>query len=310
VNDIKPDTIECLDSAHGRAWSFYNGDSIEVMRQMPERCVDFILYSPPFSNLYTYSQSQRDMGNCVDDEEFFRHYGYLVDELYRMLRPGRLCAVHCKELVDYRVSAGRAGLRDFPGELIRAHERAGFKLHSRITIWKCPVTEMQRTKAHGLLYRTLRTDASHTRAGLPEYLLVFRRWPETDDDADYAVVEHTIGTSEEIPLDTWQKWASPVWMDINQTDVLNVEQAREDEDEKHMCPLQLDLIERAIKLWSNPGDVVLSPFGGIASEGYGALKAGRRFVGCELKPAYWKVGCRNLEEVEGVKQTSLFGFGA
>lgn len=283
--------MNVLDQETGKDWTFYNGDATEVARGLPDRSVGLAVYSPPFSQLYTYSGSCRDMGNSACDAEFIRHYEFLAREIFRVLRPGRLCAVHCKDLVDYANSEeqGHAGLRDFPGELIRCHERAGFKYHSRITIWKCPKTEMQRTKAHGLLFKQLRSDSSFSRAGLAEYVLLFRRWANESDEI--APVTHT---ERDFPLSQWQEWASPVWMDIDQTDVLNVAEARSDRDEKHMCPLQLDLIERVVRLWSNPGDVVLSPFAGIGSEGHVALRAGRKFVGIELKPEYWRQGCRNL----------------
>jgi DNA modification methylase len=285
---VKP---KVYDEAIGPGFALYNGDCAEVVKALPDRSVGLAVYSPPFSSVYTYSGSERDMGNAGSDHEFIKHYGYLLKHLYRMLRPGRVAVVHCKDLVNYANSSGRAGLRDFPGDLIRAHQKAGFTLHSRVTIWKCPVTEMQRTKAHGLLYKQLRTDSSFSRQGLAEYLLVFRRWAAECDEV--APVTHT---EADFPLDQWQQWASPVWMDIDQTNVLNVEQARSDRDEKHMCPLQLDLIERCVKLWSNPGDVVFSPFAGIGSEGYVALRAGRQFVGIELKPEYFKHAVRNVAD--------------
>jgi len=279
------------DEAIGEGWALYCGDCTEVIRGLPDASMGLAVYSPPFSSLYTYSDSERDMGNSASDAEFIEHYEFMIRELYRILRPGRLAAVHCKDLVNYQNSSGRAGLRDFPGELIRAHERAGFTFHSRVTVWKCPVTEMQRTKAHGLLYKQLRTDSSFSRQGLAEYVLLFRKWAE--EGQEIAPVTHT---EADFPLDQWQEWASPVWMNIDQTNVLNVEQARADRDEKHMCPLQLDLIERCVKLWSNPGDVVFSPFAGIGSEGYVALRAGRRYCGIELKPEYFKHAVRNVGE--------------
>lgn len=291
--------LRVIEQWHGEDYVLYNADSVELVRQLPEDSVGLSAFSPPFSSLYCYSDSPRDMGNCTDDGEFLQHYGFLAGELLRITRPGRLCAVHCKDLVDYKGSSGRAGLRDFPGDLIRVHEAAGWKYHARATVWKCPVTEMQRTKAHGLLYKQLRADSTFSRMGLAEYVLFFRKWP---DDGDAVVpVTHTELT---FPLDQWQDWASPVWMDIDQTNVLNVEQARSGEDEKHMCPLQLDLIERVVRLYSNPGDVVFSPFAGIGSEGVVALRCGRRFVGSELKPEYCKWAARNLRAAR--TQLSLF----
>ena len=300
----------CLNEWHGKNSSFYHGDCVEVARQLPDNSVDMQLYSPPFSSVYTYSDSTRDMGNCDSDAEFFDQYAHLAKELYRILRPGRLCAVHCKDLVYYKGSSGRqsAGLRDFPGDLVRAHIAAGFDLHSKVTIWKDPVIEMQRTKAHGLLWKQLRADSTISRQGCAEYLLVFRKWPRSEQEEEAVVpVTHTM---ESFPVLQWQEWASPVWMTINQTNVLNVQAAREDQDEKHMCPLQLDVIERVVKLYTNPGEVVFSPFGGIGSEGVGSLTYGRRFVGVELKESYWNTGVANLRESDEPRQVTLFGGGA
>ena len=294
-------SIRVLNQASGENWHLYNGDCVEVARALPEKSVGLSVYSPPFSNLYTYSDSERDMGNSVDDRQFLQNYAFLASEVLRITRPGRLCAVHCKDLVDYQGRDGRAGLRDFPGELIRIHEAAGWKYHSRVTVWKCPVTEMQRTKSHGLLYKQLRTDSSFSRQGLAKYVLVFRRWAAEGEEI--SPVTHT---PESFPLKQWQEWASPVWMDIDQTNVLNVAVARDDRDEKHLCPLQLDLIERCVKLWSNPGDVVFSPFAGIGSEGVETLKAGRRFVGAELKDAYFDKAIGHLRSAQAVSgQRSL-----
>lgn len=299
----------CLGEWHGKRSSMYHGDCVEVVRQLPDNSVDLILYSPPFSSVYTYSDSLRDMGNCDTDEEFIAQYSHLVNELYRVLRPGRICAVHCKDLVYYKSARGSAGLRDFPGDIVRAHTAGRFDLHSKVTIWKSPVTEMQRTKAHGLLYKQLRADSSISRQGCAEYLMVFRKWPRSEaEDAAVVPVEHPLDTADprHIPLNQWQEWASPVWMTINQTNVLNVAAARDDQDEKHMCPLQLDVIERTVKLWSNPGDVVLSPFGGIGSEGVGSLTYDRRFVGVELKESYFRRATSNLAEADEPRQRGLF----
>ena len=283
------DNVKVLDQAHGPSWSVYCGDSAEVLKGIPDRSVGLSVYSPPFANLYTYSGSERDMGNCVDDGEFLRHYEFIARELLRVTRPGRLCAVHCKDLVNYRGRDGRAGLRDFPGDLIRAHEAAGWQYHSRVTVWKDPVVEMQRTKAHGLLYKQLRADSTFSRQGIAESVLTFRRWAAEGEE-----VAPVTQTREGFPLDQWQEWASPVWMTIVQTDVLNTAIARDDQDEKHMCPLQLDLIERCVRLWSNPGDVVLTPFLGIGSEVKVAVEHGRYGVGVELKREYWLHAVNNV----------------
>lgn len=301
--------IKALDHASGDTYQLFRGDCVEVMRQLPPASIDFAVYSPPFSNLYCYGPSERDLGNSVDDRQFLQHYRFMVDELLRVLRPGRIAAVHCKDLVNYKGRDGKAGLRDFPGDLIRVHQDAGFAYHSKVTIWKCPVTEMTRTKAHGLLYKQLRADSSFSRQGLAEYIIAVRKWPGGAADEDLvAPVTHT---REEFPLEQWQQWASPVWMDIDDMDVLNVRQARDSKDEKHMCPLALPIVQRCLGLWSNPGDVVLSPFAGIGSEGWQALKMGRRFLGVELKDTYFAHAKRNLEEAtRAASQGDLFAPGA
>lgn len=296
--------MNVLGQAQADDWVLYHGDCAEVVRGLPDLSVDFSVYSPPFSSLYCYSDSERDMGNAADDAEFLQHYAFLVRELHRVLRPGRLVAVHCKDLVNYKGRDGMAGLRDFPGDLIRVHTAAGFAYHSRVTIWRCPVQEMTKTKAHGLLYKQLRTDSTFSRQGLAEYILVFRRWPASEVEA--ALVRPVSHTQESFPLPQWQQWASPVWMDVNHTDTLNVAAARDDRDEKHMCALPLPIVERCLGLWSNPGDVVLSPYAGIGSEGYQALKMGRRFVGVELKDSYFEHAQMNLHKAKAQLPLSLF----
>lgn len=291
--------ISCLNAAQGERFVAYQGDCVDVVRQLPDNSIGFSIYSPPFSGLYLYNDSEADMGNSSSDAEFFDHYNFLLPDLYRVTIPGRLAAVHCKDLVYYRTQRGTAGLRDFPGDLIRAHIAAGFDFHSRVTIWRCPVREMTKTKAHGLLYKQLRQDSSFSRQGLPEYLLLFRKWAKEGDEPE--PVTHTY---DSFPLDQWQEWASPVWMNTRETDVLNGKGARDPRDEKHICPMPLDIIERAITLWSNPGNVVLSPFMGIGSEGYSALKLKRRFVGVELKESYWRQATDYLRSVDS--QFDLF----
>jgi len=280
--------IRCLDSQIGERYAAYHGDCVDVLRQMPDNSIDFSVYSPPFAGLYIYNDSVADIGNCADDEEFGNHYRFLVPELYRVMKPGRIVAVHCKDLVYYRTQRSTAGLRDFPGDLIRAHIAAGFDFHSRVTIWRCPVREMTKTKSHGLLYKQLRADSTFSRQGLPEYYVVFRKWAKEGDDI--APVTHT---KDDFPLPQWQEWASPVWMDTRETNVLSAR--RDPNDEKHICPMPLDLIERAIIMWSNPGDIVLDPFGGIGSTGVTALKHNRRSVSVELKDTYFRQACRAYE---------------
>lgn len=294
--------IRCLGADFGERFAAYWGDCIDVLRQMPVNSIDFSVYSPPFAGLYIYNDSVADIGNCADDQEFAEHYSHLLPELYRIMRPGRLVAVHCKDLVYYRTQRSTAGLRDFPGDIIRAHIAAGFDFHSRITIWRCPVREMTKTKAHGLLYKQLRTDASFSRQGLPEYYVVFRKWAKEGEET--LPVTHT---RDDFPLPQWQEWASPVWMDTRETNVLDAQ--RDHRDEKHICAMPLDLIERAILLWSNPGDIVLDPFGGVGSTGAVALKHKRLSVSVELKETYFRQAARTYAEAERVAISgSLFDY--
>lgn len=296
-----------LSVSRGEAFELHHGDCVEVMPNIRANSVGLQIWSPPFANLYTYSASPRDMGNCGSPEEFFAHFGFMIPDLLRITVPGRVACLHVKDLPRYRSSTGASGLRDFPGEVTRAMEDyvapdgSRWVYHSKVTIWKDPVTEMQKTKSHGLLYKTLKADASFSRQGCPDYLVMFRKW--VPEEASAAPVKHT---PEDLPLPMWQRYASPVWFDVNQQRVLNVSVARTSEDEKHMCPLQLDVIERCVHLWSNPGDVIFSPFAGIGSEGFGALKLGRRFVGVELKPEYAKWAVRNLEAATAQGEFELF----
>jgi DNA modification methylase len=290
-------TTAVLDQSIGKNYAAYNADCVEFVSTMPDASVGFSIYSPPFSHLFIYSDSERDMGNVRNDDEFYEQYGFLLKEMYRVTKPGRLTAVHCSDLPRTKSMHGAVGIYDMPGDIIRAHEKAGWTYHSRVCIWKCPVVEMTRTKALGLLYKQLQKDSTRSRQGLPDYLLVFRKTPDDEKDADRVGQD-----ASEFPVEQWQKWADPVWLDIQQTNVLNVRMARESKDERHLCPLQLDLIERAIRLWSNKGDVVLSPFMGIGSEGYMAIKAGRKFIGTELKQSYFVQACKNLQEAEDTGQ--------
>lgn len=270
-----------------------NADCVEVVAGLPDASVGFSIYSPPFSHLFVYSDSERDMGNVRSDDEFFEQYGYLVREIYRATKPGRLTAVHCSDLPRTKSMHGFVGLYDMPADIRRVHEAAGWTYHSRITVWKDPVVEMQRTKALGLLYKQLQKDSTRSRQGMPDYVMVFRKTPDDEKKCDPVGQD-----ASKFPVDQWQRWASPVWMDIDQTDVLNVRAAKDADDEKHLCPLQLDLIERCIRLWSNEGDTVLSPFMGIGSEGYMALRARRRFIGAELKPSYFAQAVKYLQNIE------------
>lgn len=294
------------------------GDCVVEARKIKSESVGFSIFSPPFSGLYIYSDSFRDMGNTRSDKEFFEGIGHLLPELLRITIPGRLCAIHCKNLVDYKVRDGRAGLRDFRGDIIRAMETSGWKYHSEVCIWKDPVTEMQRTKAQGLLHKQAKMDSSLLRQGLPDYLVVFRKWPENGDTSGPLPIKRPKGfesyvgedcpkqnqlSAEYYSIHVWQRYASPVWWDIRQMNVLNGKRACSDKDERHICPLQLDVIERAIHLWTNEGDTVFSPFAGIGSEGYCAVKMGRKFIGVELKPEYWQQAIKNLESAYQEKET-------
>lgn len=290
-------------------YALYNGDCVEVMQQLPANSVDFSVFSPPFANLYIYSDDLRDMGNCRDSDAFLIQHGYMTEQLMRILKPGRLAAVHCKQIAQYKGRDGASGWYDFRGDLIRHFEAHGFQYHSEVVIWTDPVLEMQKTKTQRLLYCQLRRDATLTGIGMPEYLLLFRKWP--DGDEEHEPVKHYRNEAEAaednaderqiLTLDTWQRYASPVWFDIRRTDVLNGRRARDDRDEKHICPLQLEVIRRAVQLWSNPGEIVFTPFLGIGSEAYVALEQGRRAVGIELKPAYYQQAVENCADMDATR---------
>ena len=312
----------------GKNWDIYLGDCVEVSKSIDDGKIDFSIYSPPFSNLYIYSDSVFDMGNSKDDDEFFKHYEYLAKELYRITRDGRLTAIHCKDLPLYKGRDGAAGLRDFPGRVISMYESQGWTYHSRVTIWKDPVIEMQRTKNHGLLYKQLCKDSSASRQGMADYMIVMRKWGNEDNWNPVSTGEERffdyVGSTMHSPtakdiargrtekekqrlysINVWQRYASPVWFDINQTNVLNKQQARAAGDEKHICPLQLDVIERSIELWSNPGELVFSPFTGIGSEGVVSINKKRKFIGAELKPSYFNVAVDNMKSAH-IDQEDMF----
>lgn len=284
------------EKASGDGWEAYLGDSVDTIKCIADGSVDYTIYSPPFASLYTYSAADRDMGNAKDHGEFFQHFGYLIGELFRVTRPGRLMSVHCMNLPTSKVRDGVIGLTDFRGQLIRAFQDAGWIYHSEVVIWKDPVTAMQRTKALGLLYKQLRKDSAMSRQGIPDYLVTMRKPGE-----NAAPIRHT---PEGFPVDLWQRYASPVWFDINPSDTLQRTSAREEKDERHIAPLQLEVIRRGLEIWSNPGDLVLSPFAGIGSEGHEAVRMGRRFVGIELKRSYFEQMVANLKAA--VPQPSLF----
>jgi len=280
----------------GERWTLHHGDCVRVAKTIADGTIDFSVFSPPFADLFTYSNDPQDMGNCDGMQDFMLQFDFLVAELKRIMQPGRQVAVHCVDLLSTKWKSGAIQFQDFSGEIIRAFWKHNFLFHSRICIWKSPVTEMQRTKAHGLLYKTLKQDSTSSRVGCADYLLVFKTPGET--------VRPVIKDPAKYPVDWWQEVASPVWMTVDQGRVLNGEMARDQADEKHICPLQLDVIERAIELWSNPDDLVFSPFAGIGSEGVGALTLGRRFVGSELKKSYADYASVNLNNIE--LQPTLF----
>lgn len=286
-----------IDTETGDGWTMHHGDCVRVARTMPDHSADLCVFSPPFADLFTYSNDLQDMGNCADTAEFTRHLEILIAEIARVMVPGREVAVHCVDLLATKWKHGAIQFQDFSGEIVRAFWKHGFRFHSRICIWKSPVTEMQRTKAHGLLYKTLCADSADSRVGCADYLLVFRAPGENP--------RPIVKDRSRYPVDWWQEVASPVWMTVDQGRVLNRDGARDQQDEKHICPLQLDVIERAVELWSNAGDLVWSPFAGIGSEGFGALKLGRSFVGSELKESYFRQACLNLANVGAQKEFAL-----
>ena len=283
-------------------WALYHGDCVDVLRGMPEGSVDYSIFSPPFASLYTYSASPRDMGNCATHAEFYAQFRFAVAEMFRVTTPGRLLSFHCMLLPTSKTRDGFIGISDFRGELIRMFVEVGWIHHSEVVIWKDPVTAMQRTKALGLLHKQIKKDSCMSRQGIPDYLITMRKPGENPKPVSHS------GTGDDMPVEVWQRYASPVWMDIDATDTLQYRSAREHEDERHICPLQLGVIRRAMTLWSRPDDVVLSPFAGIGSEGYVALQMGRRFVGAELKASYYQQACRNLVEAnpDTKRQTALF----
>lgn len=280
------------ETATGENWTLHLGDCVEVVAKVPSDSIHYTIFSPPFASLYTYSASDRDMGNCADMDEFTKHFAFLVKEMYRVTMPGRLVSFHCMNLPTSKTHHGYIGIRDFRGELIRLFEAEGWIFHSEVCIWKDPVTAMQRTKALGLLYKQLRKDSTMSRQGIPDYLVTMRKPGQNE--------EPVTKTHDGFPVGVWQRYASPVWMDINPSDTLTFRSAREESDERHICPLQLEVIQRGVELWSNPGDTVLSPFAGIGSEGYVALQLGRKFIGAELKRAYWEQAKANLAQAKTV----------
>lgn len=280
--------MNVLDQVIKNKYAIYNGDSCDITKEIPDNSIHYTLFSPPFASLYTYSNSDRDMGNSKGDDEFYEHFVFLAKELYRITMHGRLLSFHCMDLPLMKERDGVIGLKDFPSIIRQVFEDCGFIYHSKVTIWKNPVTEMQRTKALGLLHKQIRKDSTMNRQGIPDYIVTMRKPGDNPER-----VEHT---QETFPVDVWQNYASPVWMDIRQSDTLQKKSARDDKDERHICPLQLEVIQRCIELWTNPNDIVFDPFGGIGSTAYVALTLGRRAISSELKESYFKQMKGNVEE--------------
>lgn len=300
-------------------FAIYNGDSCEVMKGLPDESIDFSIFSPPFVDLYCYSDSERDLGNCDNKDVFFYQFKVILKELFRIMKPGRNVSIHCMDLPTTKYRDGFIGLTDFRGQIIRLMEEIGFIYHSNVTIWKDPVVAMQRTKAIGLLHKQLKKDSALSRNGIPDYLITFRKPGENKEPISH--------TNETYPVEKWQKVASPIWLtqeqledinlsennfncwlDINQSNTLQKTSARDEKDEKHICPLQLDVIERAVDLWTNKGDVVFTPFLGIGSEVYQSLKMGRKAIGIELKESYFTQALKNCQNASSNEQLTIFDF--
>jgi len=301
-----------LNQEHSESWSLYNGDCVEIIGNFKVNSLDYSIFSPPFASLYTYSDSINDMGNSSSDQEFFTQFSYLVKELYRTIKSGRIVSFHCMLIPAMKERDGFIGIKDFRGDLIRMFQKEGFIFHSEVTIWKDPLIEAVRTKALGLMHKQLCKDSSMCRQGLPDYIVSMRK-PGVNEN----FITHETGLTcyagavihegDVLSHEIWRKYASPVWNDIRQGNTLNKIPARDEKDEKHICPLQLDVIERCITLWSNPDDIVFSPFGGIGSEGYKAVEMGRKSIATELKPSYYDVAIKNMRQIENKpKQLELF----
>lgn len=319
-----------IDQSITEKYAIYNADTVEVARELKSDSVGFSVFSPPFSSLYTYSNSDRDMGNSKTHEEFWEHYRFLIAEQFRVMQPGRNIAIHCMNLPTSKQNDGFIGIRDFRGEIVKEYQKQGFIFHSEVCIWKDPVIAMQRTKALGLLHKQIKKDSTMSRMGIADYVVTMRK---PGDNAEPIAGEFKYYVGDNPPngfgrferndgrlffvpeynatsIDVWQQYASPIWSDINQTDTLNFREGRDNDDERHICPLQLDVIERCIQLWSNPGDIVWSPFMGIGSEVYMAVKMGRKGLGVELKPSYYQLAERNIKQASETQYDMFQGMSA
>jgi DNA modification methylase len=323
------DSVNVLAQEQGSGWAVYNADCIEMMKGLPANSVHYAIWSPPFASLYTFSDDPRDVSNNSDDRVFWEHYGFVLDGVYRAMKPGRLISIHCMDLPTSITRDGFIGMRDFPGENIRLCQDVGFKYHSRVCIRKDPVVAMQRTKALGLLHKQITKDSALSRMAIADYIITFRKPGENDEpvagifetyhgddmtDADLNAEArrtfHADGNrtfAEHKSILVWQRYAEPIWTDINQSDTLSFRMVREEHDERHISPLQLTAVRRSMQVWTNPGDIVLSPFAGIGTAGYVAIEMGRRFVGAELKPSYYRQAVANLRTAELERgRTDLF----
>lgn len=279
--------MNVLDQTHGDSYALYNGDSAEVLQGIPDESIHLSCFSPPFLDLYTYSPTERDLGNCLTPDQFWGHFGFISQELLRVTNPGRNVCVHVAQIPSQLVKDGVIGLKDFRGETIRHFQEQGFIYHGEVCIDKDPQAQAIRTKSKALLFTQLKKDSSWLRPALADYIIVFRK-PGVNETP----------IVPDITNDQWIEWARPIWYGIRESNTLNVAPARSEDDERHIAPLQLETIRRCVKLWSNPGETVLSPFAGIGSEGVESVLCGRRFIGCELKPEYYQVAARNLRRAE------------
>jgi DNA modification methylase len=304
--------VKILNQNFGKNWAMYHGDCVEILKKIPDNTIHYSIFSPPFASLFTYSDSERDMGNCKKYDEFEKHFEYCISNLYRILMPGRLVSIHCMDILATITHDGFIGLKDFPGLIIKMFQNDGFIYHSKVVIWKDPLIQAVRTKALGLAHKQISKDSSMCNMGLPDYIVTMRKSGKNPEPISHGRgFERYIGDKPE-PMEmkrnnprlnkyshkVWQRYASPVWFDINQTNTLNIQAARHEDDEKHICPLQLDTIARCLELWSNEKDTVLSPFAGIGSEGYQSLIMKRKFIGIELKESYYLQAIKNLRKVE------------
>lgn len=301
--------MDCVNKYIGNGCALYNGDSIELIKAFPDESMHFEIYSPPFSSLYTYSNSDRDLGNSKTDEQFFEHFHFLTTELFRILKPGRIMAVHCMNLPTSKERDGFIGIKDFRGELIKEFQSVGFIYHAEVCIWKNPVTAMQRTKALGLLHKQIKKDSCMSRMGIPDYVVIMRKPGDNPERVTHTNDTYPVSEWQNVASPIWEYDHSPVWWDINQSDTLNVRMARDGRDERHICPLQLPVIERLLKLYTNPNDIVFTPFLGIGSEVYQAILMGRRGVGIELKKSYFDCAVENVKNaIIESSQPTLFDF--